>query len=668
MIEARPPEGYLLSQTPKPGGGKIQFKMAFTFWKTATILGLFSLVHALTQSTGIPSPPKPEPIDVIELPLPPVTANESTGGCTYAVNPNGTGCISASWITSSFQSGNFLPDGKHVTASLVFSGAPAAPDPRSIYSGLQVIIVKADGTFFPNSDPFKCITCGIPAENRFNLTASTDYEYPQAFTDGTRILAGPYIISCGIHQLASTACTPEQVYIYPIRWNVNVDGSGAGGTMRELRKHPDDVHISFNAISYSGSTIAQYAYFARLHFIHSPTTGIPLTPRYDLVNVTQFLDSSGPSLFSANGTNLTMNTQAIAVGEARGLSGLGNQLDYIGFCWESCNIDITSVNLQTGEVTRVTSDPEYVDPVDTTSDGEWTVIMDTTTENRMMFLAGMRGIPPLVDLLITGAVSSVRNNGVRRFFQPWIVDRYGARYYNNDTCYYQGQQVNAAGNGSDGSINDPNWNGGADPRWSLDGTKIAYFQMLVTEPNYGGSNPLPCPNSTAQGGRTYRLMLATLPSRTPLNWTTPSPVSDVIPWGQPYVPGSALATSSTSLMGNYTLTGKVQGYADVAFIGADATSTTLRTVAVTYHNYSDDGHNFIIGNEQVTATYPNLTLTHVDWYSDLHATGIYGNSTKVTSSDGFHFEIDTQTNKFYANGTLTTTVNGVVYEQPINGG
>lgn len=66
----------------------------------------------------------------------------------------------------------------------------------------------------------------------------------------------------------------------------------------------------------------------------------------------------------------------------------------------------------------------------------------------------------------------------------------------------QGQKVNAAGDGSPGSVKDPYWNGGADPRWSLDGTRILYFQTLTVAPDCGGVNPLPCPHSTAPGGRT----------------------------------------------------------------------------------------------------------------------------------------------------------------------
>ncbi|KAJ5930252.1 hypothetical protein N7466_005745 [Penicillium verhagenii] len=426
---------------------------------------------------------KHEPIKVIELPLPPVTLNETEGGCTGQVNPHGTGCIGAN--SSNLLSGNFLPDGNHVTASLVFTGAPASPDPRSIYTGLNLIIVRTNGTLFPNGDAWKCITCGVPANQQYGFTSSMDYQYPQAFTDGTRVLAGSYIIDCGSAQLASPQCTPDKVHIYPLRWNTSPTDSGAGGSIRELRKHPDDVHLTFNALSYSGSTASQYAYFARLQFNPAPTSGTPLTPRYDLVNVTGLYSPEATSTFSFTGKNVTINDQAIAVGEARGLNGLGDEVQYLGSSAESCNIDIFDVNLKNGKVARMTYGPEYVDPFDISPDGKWAVIMDTTTTNRMMFLSGMRGIPPLIDSLVTAAIASIRNNGGRRFFVPWVYDR-EVPYVNSDRSY-EGQQVNAAGDGSPGSVNDPFWNGGADPRWSPDGTKIAYFQLLTVAPDCGGA-------------------------------------------------------------------------------------------------------------------------------------------------------------------------------------
>jgi hypothetical protein len=117
--------------------------------------------------------------------------------------------------------------------------------------------------------------------------------------------------------------------------------------------------------------------------------------------------------------------------------------------------------------------------------------------------------------------------------------------------------------------------------------------------------------------------------------------------------------------GNFSLPGKVSGHADVTFT-ANSAGTALETVDVTYYNYSDNGDNFIAGHEKVTALSPNATLIHVNWISNLSSTGT-SRSTKVTSPDGFHFEIDIEENKFYANGTLTTTVDDMIYQQPCNG-
>ena len=129
--------------------------------------------------------------------------------------------------------------------------------------------------------------------------------------------------------------------------------------------------------------------------------------------------------------------------------------------------------------------------------------------------------------------------------------------------------------------------------------------------------------------------------------------------------GQPKSSRCASPCGQLYLDGKVSGHAEVAFVENSA-QPSVNTVAVTYYNFSDNGINFISGTEKVTATYPNVTLTHVDWYSDLYGTGI-SHSSKITGPGGFHFEIDVNNNKFYANGTWTTTVDGVDYKQPANG-
>ncbi len=619
------------------------------------LLALSSAASASEVVAGfkLPVPPIPEPIDVVELPLPPVAPTTAEGACTAEINPRRTGCIAVA--VGDFQAGDFHPDGKHVVANVEFVGAPAAPDPASIYGGQQLILIKADGTKFSNGDAWKCLSCGVPPANAVSIDPKKDY--PHVFRNGKRALWGHNILDCGSVSLASDACTPNRTHIYPIHWTTSADGSGAGGSPREMRLHPDDVHMGWSSFT---STGGQYSYFGRLQFNANPTVGAPLAPRYDLVNVSLLLDKSGKPFISAEGSQLRVNHSAIVVGELRGFSGTGDEAIYIGPSWESTNIDLFAVHLATGGVRRLTSHPDYADPIAFSHDNQWFVTMDTRATQRQMFMAGMRWIPPFVDLVAVVAASSTRNNRDRRFFQPILIDRYG------DRDGYYGQQVNTAGTGTNGAVNDPNWNGRADPAFSPDGTRITYWQALVVSPACGGVNPLPCPVSTAQGGRGYRIMLACLTSRQPTKAAQVFAVPDVIPWAIPFPPGATVPTQYQLPLGSYTMQGRLSGLANVTL--AAGPSGGIGSVGVTYMNYSDQAGFVLNGREQVSVQilYPNVWDNLVTWFSDIVETGAI-NATKRTSDGGFVLNIDAVTNIFQANGTLTTTINGVEYDQPLNG-
>ncbi|KAH9209681.1 hypothetical protein DL95DRAFT_309398 [Leptodontidium sp. 2 PMI_412] len=631
-------------------GALTLFELGFLGFNTPTL-------PSRPQHSTIPPPPTPEPITITRLTLPPVVSEDKIGACSV-VNPNGTGCIP---IDSELQSGNFLPDNKHVLAVLTFAGAPSAPDPGSIFTGRQVVLLKIDESTFPNGASWKCVTCGVPASNQ--LARNDDLVYPQAFKDGKRILAGSQIIDCGSESLESVECTPEKIHISSIRWNDRVDGSGSGGSMRELRIHPDDVHLGWSAFDMTDGRFGQYSYFGRLEFNPSPTTGVPLSPRYEVVNVVRLFDPDALSPITIHDGEIEFHPEAITVGELRGFSGSGKEVTYIGYPHESSNMDVFAADLTTGEVRRLTSHPEYVDPVDISPDDKWSVVMDTRGSNRQMWLSGMRGVPPITDMLTAAVTSSTRNNGRRRFFSPWLIDRYG------DRGDYFGQKLNAGGDGTPGSINDPEWNGRADPKWSNDGTMIVYSEELTIAPACGGENPLPCFESTEPGGRIQRVMLANLTSRTPIETQPVPPHEDSVPWGVPYVPGSPFKGREIPTAGIYKLKGKSCGSARVN-ITHPASGTAIRTVALEYQNFSDDGENFLNGREEVTV-FPNQskspTSLHTDWYSNLTRTGSSGTSMKMTGEGGFHLDIDIMENIFEANGTLMTVVDGVEYTQPQNG-
>jgi hypothetical protein len=610
-------------------------------------------------STGPSTPPapKPEPVKVEELPLPP--APDASGACSATANPKGTGCV-----TDVIQSGGWLRDAKQVVVAVTYAGAT---DPANIYRGAQLIAVRTDGKKYADGDAFRCITCGTPPENQQGLSGG--FSYPQPFRDGKRVLIGNNILDCSPLLVTDEKCTGAAVHVYPIRWNVTPDGSGKGGSIRELRIHPDDTHLGFNGFVLTPDRLDQFGYLGKLQFDAAPTTGTPLVPRYDLVNVTRLFDPAPEkqaiTVDPNDPSKLKVQADVPTVGELRGFSQDGKEVFYIGNPTESSNIDVYAANLTTGTTRRLTRNPEYTDPVDSSPDDRWIVAMDTRGTGRQLFMAAMEGVPPLTDLLTVSAVSSVRNNGQRRFFQPWLIDRAA------DRGTYQGQRLND-GDGKPGSISDPNWNGMADPRWSPDGTSVVYWQALVVPPACGGANPLPCPASTEPGGRASRVMIARLTSRKPQPIAKAlRPIADTVPWGKAYVTGEQLPTRWYPPAGTYTLAGKKTGKATMT-IGWNDTNSRVQDVAVTYQGFSDDGVRTIDGTESVSASYPSTFVTDILWKSDL--TSLVREKgrrplkvTKTSSPDGFHLTISLLDNELDATGTLTTTVGGQAYTQPANG-
>lgn len=618
----------------------------------------------LPEVRNNPPEPQPEPVVVTELPLPPTAPSDQNGSCSLEINARGTGCIDAS--DRAIEEGPaYMWDGHHVLLTINFTGAPAAPDKRSIFSGAQVIIIKTDGKKFPNGDSWRCITCGIPEENKIGwnkpdqsrMGSNSNLDHPQPFHDGKRILAGNNIIESPV-PFTSNKFDPKNVKIFPIRWNVNEDGSGPGGSMRELRLHPDHVHLGWSHIEFSRG-IGQYPCFGKLVFNPDPAEGAPLTPRYELTNVNILLNTSPEYQFfrldPEHAGALLHNDPRGVIGEFRGWTADGKSTLGI-YVEESGNWDGYATSLATGESRRITRNPAYTDPMKSSPDDNWTIVMDARDDNRSMWAAGMRGIPPLTDMLTVLVVTGSRNNGNRRFFQPYLIDRYG------DRGTYQGQQLNA-GDGKPGSISDPNWNGRADPAWSPDGTKVVYWQALVTTPSCGGNNPLPCPVSAEPGGRHTRLMIADLISRKPQKIRTVKPVPDRVPWGVPYEPGKDFSSMPDQIPpGKYILRGKTSGLADIEIRGGKG-GRSLGYISVTYEDFTDDGLHIINGTESVEAVGTGMMGTLV-WHSDLKSSGCQS-ATKVTSEpEGFvvkGFMGDQRA------GKMTTTINGKSYSSPETG-
>jgi hypothetical protein len=165
-------------------------------------------------------------------------------------------------------------------------------------------------------------------------------------------------------------------------------------------------------------------------------------------------------------------------------------------------------------------------------------------------------------------------------------------------------------------------------------------------------------------------MLARLTSRMPTPSAPVYKVPDQIPWATPFPHGATYPSLPVLKPGNYTLQGKVSWCAEVKLNGDDSKvgEYAIKRVAVNYTDYSDDGQHILNGWEDVELTVlsPNIWNQKLDWYSNIVQTGAV-NASKKTNSGGLNLSIDVLKNIFEANGTLTTTIDGVEYHQAANG-
>jgi hypothetical protein len=580
---------------------------------------------------------------ISELPVPPTVP--ASGHCT-----NPAGCVSGDW--GALGSPGFFWDPRYVLLGVNYAGAPKTR-PASIYSGPQVLLVKTDGTAFPDGNAWKCLTCalGLPVGSPI-ITADFTYPPPHALPGDTKVLVGNGILQCSVPSLvvSDPDCIPQ---IIPIYWNGSPLGAPTAtspfGNGREWRLSPDGVHLAWDSLFMSNGAFTEDEFEGTLQFDAT-------TPRYNLIDV--YFLPQGPPWVVEPGNVLKFQPRTM-IGELRGWTSDGQSILGIQ-SYESDSIDAWATNLTTGDSQPLTDHAEYTDPNFMSPDGKWLLSEEVVGSGRLDFISGMPGIPPITDLLpTTGYVAGIRNNMKRRFFLPWLVN----------PARQQSEQINAGG--------DPNWNAAADPVWLADSTAVVWAENLACGANL---SPPQCPDSTEPGGRNSRVMMARFPTLPPSTPTPPAPISDTAPaaWAVPYPPqpGHSLPTPATIPTGTYTIDGNVRGSATVT-ITDNSSSNGYHSITASFQNYSDNGRNVINGSESVQND--TTSAGNVTWCENLTLSGQRSGTKTTNTTSTCTGTAPTATgtftlglsvlffNNFQATGTMTTTIDGQTYTQPANG-
>ena len=529
-------------------------------------------------AVDIVQPPSAEPVTISEVPLP-----EHIFGLNETVR--------------------FMHDGEHFVfpfRSSTLGGVDSAP---------QLGLMKPDGS------GFQCLTCNLPEP--------VGVMRPSPFADGRRVLIQANETDEGQHDGAILECEPSLLecttaVLVPIR-----APETPGSTVfqnREYRLGPDDVHVLWNQVRADiGLSVVMGA------LVRRGTDGNETDPlRYDidgarmLVGADFVTQQDGVLSLPSRVTNLSQNI------EGRGFAEGGRSVLYVS-TEDSMNYDLFKIDLATGDVTRITRDIEYEDPIEASPDGKWYVVMSTrgVSPPRLSSFAQIVR-PPLADRGMGLPAAYNRNHTVtrRRYLQPWLLDEHG------DRGDYRGQQLNEGV--------EAEYNGRADPSWHPDGTKVLFWE--AGDPDVFGGDEV----EFWEG----RIRLATLTSR------SPSPAPEIS------VPEPTWATLLSELetpdvMVEGTLAGRVFGHAAVVYTASSSSNAFLGLdYSIEYFNYSDDGRTVLNGTEMGMS---HLASGPGPWQVDLTVSGcVDGQLDADAMLDG----------RGPGNGTITSELDGETFVGP----
>lgn len=550
-------------------------------------------------------PPAEQAFALSEIALPPIAG----AGCLAATGGS-PGCIVAG--VDAVELGGFLPDGRSLLLRVRLAGSGG-----NGRRGDELVLARlgAEG----GVAGWKCLTCGLSPSVGAVLGGRLDH--PQPFADGNRVLAGMAVFDCAPWPLNDDRCTAQSLRVYPVE-----TGWAADPALRidALRLHPGGNHVSMAVSGVDGRPVP----FGWLAALAGDGQRYVLSDPQLL-----FREGAGLRLVRPgrrSGT-LEVDTSAIEIESVSGFSADGREIFYRGFPWESGRPGLFAVVVESGAVRRLTRLPGGTGPVGASLDGNWLAFGSSHGSGQRMFLGGVNGLPPIVDLVSRGSVPGLdaAESAARDLV---LIDREGSR------GGYAGQVLIAASTG---------WSVTGAPAWSPDGRSIAVLQAAA------GAAP-------ARRGPALRLALVRLTGRAAAAPATVVPLPATIAWATPALPSANPGDRAPIPAGRYTLPGPDGGAARV-IVERGGEGGAITGVSVRYEGYAADGAARINGDESASGSAEAIRLG-----ANL-AQAATPPVRKLTGPDGYVVATDPVTGAVSATGMMVTTIGERTYRAPVTG-
>jgi hypothetical protein len=397
-------------------------------------------------------------------------------------------------------------------------------------------------TIRPDGTGLRCLTCGVTGPTA--ETADLPRLKPFPFPDGRRVMLrigdqSPITPSeHGILECAPSVARCDRARIVPI---VVPGGDDPIVTQdqREFRVSPDGAHVGFTQVRLARD--GEQAVLSVVGRLRRTATA------YEIDDARVVSPLGELKSFTPDGAGVLVAT-------------------YGSSPWEAANPDVMSVDLATGRTARVTTDPDFDEPVELSPDGR-SLLVGSGRESGLFATVSRVRRPPLLGAALDPLLAYLFVNHREQLLEPWLVDRRAER----------------AGRGPGrwlGVARDDRYDGRVIPNWSPDGRRVVFWEGTGT----GFEND---PVDT-------RIVVVDLPARHPAH-APRRPRTPPSPWAAPvagYVPAATPLPRSRP--------GRHSGTATVTATrtpDADGLLPGRLSVSVVYDGFSDDGAFVVDGTE-----------------------------------------------------------------------